>query len=96
MFETIHWSVYSKASIKQKTNKGVFKSPSRPPLLLLPVNHTLTSLLDSRDLSQAVLGTLLTTRKIGQNWNVNNPCSHDQDVLHFEGLCTRPSFICAD
>ncbi|WP_409174394.1 hypothetical protein [Brevibacillus fortis] len=108
MFETIHWSIYSKASSKQKVMKmfSNLEITFGTKLNLLACepyskgdyNYAISfkSPLDQSDLSQAVLETLLTSRKIGQSWAVNGPYSVAQDVWHFEGICTKATFIGAD
>jgi len=108
MFETIHWSIYSTASSKQKVMKmfsnleiafgNKLNLLACDPYSKGDYNYSIsfTSPLDQNDLSQAVLETLLTSRKIGQNWSVNGPYSQAQGVWYFDGICTNPSFIGAD
>lgn len=108
MFETIHWSVYSKASSRQKVTKmfSILEIAFGTKLNLFACepyskgdyNYAIsfTSPINQNDLSQAVLETLLISRKIGQSWTVNGPYSVAQEVWYFEGICTKPTFIGAD
>lgn len=108
MFETIHWSVYTKASTKQKVMK-VFSQLEISfglELMLLSCepyakgdqkfSFTFTSPLNQNNLAQAVLNTLLTARKLGSNWSINGPYSNNRGAWNFRGICTNPTFTGVD
>ncbi|MFS0918994.1 hypothetical protein [Brevibacillus sp. 179-C 1.1 NHS] len=108
MFENIHWSIYSKASSKEKAMK-VFSNlemsfgTNLSLLACEPYTEgeykysiSFTSPLSQTDLAQAVLETLLTSRKLGRNWTVNGPRFGAQEIWHFDGICTEPTLTGVD